>query len=316
MSESVHNMVTHSVSLYFAAVFIWGSTWYAIKFQLGTVPPELSVAYRFALAAVILFVWCLLRGLPLRFDRGQHFWMALQGLNLFCLNYLIFYWATAELTSGLIAVIFSTIVLMNIVNSALFFRKSIDASMVAGALTGLMGIVFVFWPEVANLQQNSGAFKGLMLSLLGTFVASLGNMISARNQREQIPVIQGNAYGMAYGALILFLFAVVQGVDFVYDNSLPYNLSMLYLALFGSVLAFGSYLTLLGRIGPEKAAYATVLFPLVALGISTLFEGYEWSFMAAGGVALVVAGNVMIIAPKRMLLQLLTWFNVHWARDN
>ncbi|WP_428609505.1 DMT family transporter [Sedimenticola sp.] len=297
-------MITHSVSLYFAAVFIWGSTWYAIKFQLGNVPPELSVAYRFALAALILFVWCLLRGLPLRFDRREHLWMALQGLMLFCLNYLIFYWATAELTSGLIAVIFSTIVLMNIVNSALFFRKPVDASMVMGALIGLVGITLVFWPEVASLQQSGGALKGLVLSLIGTFVASLGNMISARNQARRLPVIQSNAFGMAYGALILCLYALVQGGEFVYDGTLAYNLSLLYLALFGSVLAFGSYLTLLGRIGPEKAAYATVLFPLVALGISTLFEHYHWSLMAAGGVTLVVLGNVLIIMPKRLLWRL------------
>ncbi|WP_260293164.1 DMT family transporter [Sedimenticola hydrogenitrophicus] len=294
-------MLTHSVSLYFAAVFIWGSTWYAIKFQLGSVPPELSVAYRFALAALILFAWCWLRGLPLRFERREHLWMALQGLMLFCLNYLIFYWATAELTSGLIAVIFSTIVLMNIVNSALFFRKPMDTSMVIGALVGLLGITLVFWPEVASLQQNGGALKGLLLSLLGTFIASLGNMLSARNQQRRLPVIQSNAFGMTYGALILFLYALVQGVELVYEPSLPYNLSLLYLALFGSVLAFGSYLTLLGRIGPEKAAYATVLFPLVALGISTLFENYHWSLMAGAGVALVVLGNVLIIMPRRLL---------------
>jgi drug/metabolite transporter (DMT)-like permease len=309
-------MLTHSVSLYFAAVFIWGSTWYAIKFQLGTVPPELSVAYRFAIAAVILFAWCLIRGLPMRFNRGQHLWMALQGLMLFCLNYLIFYWATAELTSGLIAVIFSTIVLMNIVNSALFFRKPIDASMVVGAVIGLLGIALVFWPEIASLRQSDGAVKGLVLSLLGTFIASLGNMISARNQRQRLPVIQGNAFGMAYGALILFLFSAAQGLPFVYENSLPYNLSIIYLALFGSVLAFGSYLTLLGRIGPEKAAYATVLFPLVALGISTLFEGYQWSVLAASGVALVVMGNVLIIMPKQMALRSLMFFRARLAKDH
>jgi drug/metabolite transporter (DMT)-like permease len=265
------------------------------------VPPELSVAYRFALAALILFAWCGLRGLPLRFDRREHLWMALQGLMLFCLNYLIFYWATAELTSGLIAVIFSTIVLMNIVNSALFFRRPMDVSMVLGALVGLLGITLVFWPEVASLRQNGGALKGLLLSLLGTYIASLGNMLSARNQQRRLPVIQGNAFGMAYGALILFLYALLQGTGFVYELSLPYNLSLLYLALFGSVLAFGSYLTLLGRIGPEKAAYATVLFPLVALGISTLFENYHWSLMAGGGVAMVVLGNVLIIMPRRLL---------------
>lgn len=176
--------------------------------------------------------------------------------------------------------------------------------MVIGALIGLTGIILVFWPEVANMQHNSGALKGLLLGLLGTYVASLGNMISARNQSRRLPVIQSNAYGMAYGALILFLVVALQGVSFRYDLSLDYNLSLLYLALFGSVLALGSYLTLLGRIGPEKAAYATVLFPLVALGISTLFENYHWSLMAAGGVALVVTGNVLIIMPKRLLLRL------------
>jgi drug/metabolite transporter (DMT)-like permease len=252
----------------------------------------------------------------MRFNRGQHLWMALQGLMLFCLNYLIFYWATAELTSGLIAVIFSTIVLMNIVNSALFFRKPIDASMVAGAVIGLLGIALVFWPEIANLRQSDGAVKGLVLSILGTFIASLGNMISARNQRQRLPVIQGNAFGMAYGAVILFLFAAGQGLPFVYENTLSYNLSILYLALFGSVLAFGSYLTLLGRIGPEKAAYATVLFPLVALGISTLFEGYQWSVLAASGVALVVMGNVLVIMPKQMALRSLMFFRARYAKDH
>ncbi len=147
----------------------------------------------------------------------------------------------------------------------------------------------MFWPEVANLQHNSGALKGLILSLLGTFIASLGNMISARNQQQRLPVIQSNAFGMAYGAQILFLYAAFQGVGSPTIGRSLY-LSLLYLALFGSVLAFGSYLTLLGRIGPEKAAYATVLFPLVALGISTLFENYHWSLIAAGGVALVLAG--------------------------
>ena len=309
-------MITHSVSLYFAAVFIWGSTWYAITFQLGVVPAELSVAYRFALAALILFLWCLLRGLPLRFEPRQHLWMALQGAMLFCINYVIFYWATAELTSGLIAVIFSTIVLMNIVNSAIFFRKPVDISMITGAVTGLLGIILVFWPEVASMQHNSGALKGLLLSLLGTYIASLGNMLSARNQSHCLPVIQSNAFGMAYGALILLLSALLQGSGLVYDFSLNYNLSLLYLALFGSVLAFGSYLTLLGRIGPEKAAYATVLFPLVALGISTLFENYHWSLLAACGVALVLLGNVLIIMPKRLFLRLVLPRQVDPSREN
>ncbi|WP_241087463.1 DMT family transporter [Candidatus Vondammii sp. HM_W22] len=297
-------MLTHSISLYFSAVFIWGSTFFAIKFQLGGVNPELSIAYRFALAALILFAWCLFRGLPLRFSPQQHLWMALQGLLLFCLNYLVIYWATSELTSGLIAVIFSTIVLMNIANSALFFRKPVSPLMVTGALLGLVGIALIFSPELTNLQSNTASLTGVGLTLLGTFIASLGNIISAHNQQQKLPVIQTNAFGMTYGALILAMTAILQSVPFNYDDSLGYSVSLFYLALFGSVLAFGSYLTLLGRIGPEKAAYAMVLFPLVALGISTLFEGYQWTMSSASGVALVLAGNILIIMPKSYLLHL------------
>lgn len=290
-------MLTHSVSLYFAAVFIWGSTFFAIKFQLGEVAEELSIAYRFALASLLLFIWCLLRGLPMRFNVRQHLWMALQGLSLFCLNYLVTYWATARLSSGLIAVIFSTIVLMNIANSALFFRKPVSALLVLGALLGLCGIALIFNPELSSLQTNQQSLVGVGLALLGTYIASLGNIASARNQKHQIPVIQSNAYGMAYGALILLLAAGIQGQPVRFDISWSYTLSLLYLSIFGSVVAFGSYLTLLGRIGPEKAGYAMVLFPLVALGISTLFENYHWSLSSALGVGLVLLGNVLMIMP-------------------
>ncbi|MES9905966.1 MAG: EamA family transporter [Sedimenticola sp.] len=296
-------MITHSATLYFVAVFIWGSTFFAIRFQLGEVAPELSIAYRFALAAIMLFTWCLLRQLPLRFSFGQHLWLLLQGLTLFCGNYLLIYWATSHLTSGLIAVIFSTIVLMNIINSVIFFRTPTTPLVVVGALLGLVGISLVFWPELANIQGDHGAFNGLLLSLAGTFIASLGNIVSARNQRQQLPVIQSNAIGMAYGALILFVAALLQGLPLTYEFTVGYSASLLYLALFGSVLAFGSYLTLLGRIGPERAAYAMVLFPLVALGISTLFEGYRWTTVAAVGVALVVVGNLLIIVPRQYLLR-------------
>ncbi|MES9887511.1 MAG: EamA family transporter, partial [Candidatus Sedimenticola sp. 6PFRAG1] len=151
---------------------------------------------------------------------------------------------------------------------------------------------------LAGFRADSGAVTGLVLSLLGTYFASLGNVISARNQEQGIPVVQSNAYGMAYGAAVMFLAALVQGLPLSFDLSIGYTSSLLYLALFGSVFAFGSYLTLVGRIGPEKAAYATVLFPLVALLISTLFEDYEWTLVAAFGVILVVAGNVLIIMPR------------------
>ncbi len=298
-------MFTHSTSLYFSAVFIWGSTFFAIKFQLGEVAPELSVAYRFAIASLILFGWSLFKGLPMHFNRKQHLWMAFQGLFLFCLNYLVIYWATSSLTSGLIAVIFSTIVLMNIVNSIIFLRKSASMLMIVGALMGLAGIGLIFAPEFTNFTASKNSITGIGLSLLGTFIASLGNIISAHNQKQKMPVIQTNAYGMAYGAIILLVAALFQGEPLNFDLSLAYSLSLLYLALFGSVLAFGSYLTLLGRIGPEKAAYTMVLFPLVALGISTIFENYQWTLSSILGVSLVLLGNIIIILPKGFMRSIL-----------
>jgi len=292
-------MLQRSFSLYLAAVLIWGSTFYAIRFQVGEIDAQVSVAWRFALAAALLFGWCHLRGLPLRFSAAQHGWMALQGLMLFCINYILVYWATTRLTSGLIAVIFSTIVLMNIANSALFFRKRVDRGMIVGALFGLAGIALIFRPELMRLDLKSSSLIGMGLALAGTWVASLGNILSARNQMHGLPVIQSNAWGMAYGALILFVALGLQGVSPAIPATLPYLTALLYLALFGSVLAFGAYLTLVGRIGPEKAAYSMVLFPIVALGISTLFEGYRWQADSALGVALVLLGNVILILPKR-----------------
>ncbi len=292
-------MLQRSISLYLAAVLIWGSTFYAIRFQVGDVDAQVSVAWRFALAAALLFGWCRLRGLPLAFSPRQHLWMALQGLMLFCINYILVYWATTRLTSGLIAVIFSTIVLMNIVNAAIVLRKPLERSMIVGALFGLVGIGLIFRPELMRLDLKSSSLIGMGLALAGTWVASLGNILSARNQMHELPVIQSNAWGMAYGALILFIALALQGISPAIPVTTPFLLALLYLALFGSVLAFGAYLTLVGRIGPEKAAYSMVLFPIVALGISTLFEGYHWQLDSALGVALVLLGNVILILPKR-----------------
>lgn len=165
---------------------------------------------------------------------------------------------------------------------------------------GLVGIALIFAPELISFKSSNDSLMGVGLSLLGTYIASLGNIISAHNQHQKLPVIQTNAYGMAYGSVILLLAALLQGHTINFDFTPGYSLSLLYLAIFGSVLAFGSYLTLLGRIGPEKAAYTMVLFPLVALSISTIFEAYQWTPSAVVGVSLVLLGNVIIILPKNV----------------
>ena len=284
---------------YTLTVLIWGSTWLGIKFQLGTVEPVLSVAYRFALATLILFLWCLARRLPLRFSRSEHLFIALQGVLLFALNYLLFYLAELQITSGLAAVVFSTIVVMNLLNGRLFLGTPVELKVLLGGALGMVGLVLLFWPEMAAVNFSGPVLTGLLLSFAATYLASLGNIISARNQRLRLPVVQTNAYGMAYGALCMASLAILGGTPLVIDWSLPYLLSLGYLALFGSVIAFGCYLSLVGRIGPGRAAYATLLFPVVALALSTIWEDYHWSSPAVCGILLILGGNYLALGRKK-----------------
>jgi len=285
----------HSTSLYLATVLIWGSTWFAIKFQLGIVEAEVSLVYRFALASGILILFCLVTRRNLRFSLSQHFFIALQGLFLFSTNYLIFYWATGRLTSGIVALLFSTVILMNIVNGALFLKQPVRARVVLGAMFGIAGIASIFWSEVTGVGNHEGSWQGLWMCLIATFFASIGNILSARNQKNNLPVLQTNAWGMAYGSLLMVLYALYQGTTFNYDTAFSYSLSLVYLSLFGSILAFGSYLTLIGRIGADKTAYAAVLFPVIALLLSTLFEDYSWTLAAIFGFGLVLIGNYLVL---------------------
>lgn len=282
--------------LYSITVLIWGSSWFAITLQLEVVHPIWSVGYRFALAAFVLVVFCLATARRLRFGRRDHGFMALQGFFLFSLNYILFYFAIQHLTSGLVAVVFSTIVFMNIINGAVIFRMPVRARVVAGASLGLVGIALVFWPEIATLDVSSTALTSVGLAMLATWAASLGNMVALRNQRQGLPVIETNTFGMAYGAAFTFVAALIIDAELGFDWSTGYVGSLLYLAVFASIIAFGCYLSLLGRIGADRAAYAGVLFPIVALALSTLFEGYRWTVPALIGVATVLAGNLLVLA--------------------
>lgn len=285
--------------LYIVTVLIWGSTWLAIKFQLGVVPPELSVAYRFLLGSLLLFAYSKLRGLNLRFTRREHLFIALQGLFLFSLNYVMVYFSEIYITSGLVSVLFSAVIIFNVFFGAVLLRNPVSGRVVLGALVGVLGLALIFWPEVAGLDLQGVRLLGFALGLLSAVSASLGNIVSARNQRAKLPVIQTNAYGMLYGSLATFAFSLVRGVEFTFDPSIGYVGSLLYLALFGSVIAFGSYLTLLGRIGADRAAYVTVLFPVIALTLSAIFEGLQLNWLQFAGVALVLFGNVIVVGRKR-----------------
>jgi drug/metabolite transporter (DMT)-like permease len=288
-----------NAGLYLLTSFIWGSTWLAIKYQLGVVAPEVSIVYRFALAAAILGAYVMLRRLPMRFSLREHGFIALQGAFLFSINYVLVYLSEQTLASGLVAVIFSTIILMNVLLGALLLGDPIRPQVLVGGVVGLAGLTLVFWPELAGLRLSGIGSLGLGLSLVGAVSASVGNIVSARNQRHGLPVVQTNALGMAYGALFTLGFALLRDAPLQFDPSPGYVISLFYLAIFGSVIAFGGYLTLLGRIGPDRSGYIAIVFPVVALTLSTLFEGLHWSLLSILGVLLVVVGNGLALSRRR-----------------
>ena len=290
LSGSIQNLL-----LYITTILIWGSSWLAIKLQLGYVDPMVSVAYRFLLASAVSWIYCRYSGRLMRFGLRDHLLMFLQGTSLFSLNYLLFYISELTLTSGLAAVIFSTLVVMNMLNGIILLKNRFELRMGVGALLGLAGIVLVFWPEITDFEMGDENLTAAAIAVLATFLASLGNIASARNQHNGIPVIEANTYGMTYGALLMLALSFASGKQFTIEMTATYIGSLLFLSVFASVFAFLSYLTLVGRVGVERAAYATLLFPLVALGVSTVFEGYHWSAYAGTGVVLILTGNLLIL---------------------
>lgn len=282
--------------LYALVVLIWGSTWYVLTFQVGPVPAELSVAYRFALAALLVLGFVAATGGRLRFSWRAHGRMAAQGLLSFGVGYTLVYMAAAHLPSGLMAVSNANIVFMTILFGALLFGQPLRPRVIAGAAVGFAGMALIFAPDMHGLDISTGVGLGLALVLVSTAAAALGSLLAGANQRAGIPILPGTGYSMAYGAAAVFALALLRGEAIVFEWTAPYVLSLLYLAVFGSVTAFLCYFTLLGRIGADRASYASVLFPVVALAISTALEGYVWTPSALAGATLVLMGNLIATA--------------------
>lgn len=288
---------------YILTVFIWGTTWIAIKYQLGVVAIEASIVYRFALAGLVLFV---ILGITRRLDpipaRHQPF-VLLQALCLFSCNFICFYIATRYVPSGIVSVVFSAATIFNLVNALLFHGRKPAPRILTGAAFGLAGITCLFQDTLTSASLDQNTATGLALALLGTWFFSAGNLVSARNQKHGLSVASVNAWAMLYGAGIVSLFAFARGVPFTFDPSPVYVSALVYLAIPGSVIGFTAYLTVVHRLGPEKAAYMTVLFPVVALTISTLFEGYHLTPLAGVGLAGILFGNILVLAKRRTPVQ-------------
>jgi drug/metabolite transporter (DMT)-like permease len=259
----------------------------------------MSVAYRFLLAALLLFAWCLIRGLPLRFSARDHAWLALFGLGSFGAGYVFVYYAEQHVVSGLVAVGYSASPLLGMLGMRLFFGTPMTGRVLLASLLGILGIVIVFYPELARMQSDSQTAKGALFTALSVMIATLGSMTAYRNQRSGVPLWQGMAWGMLYGALSALALGFASGKAVSFEATPAYMLSLAYLAVLGSIAAFASYLTLLKRIGAARAGYIGVMVPVVALLLSAAFEGFRFHPLTWLGIAVSVAGNVVILRTER-----------------
>ena len=206
-------------------------------------------------------------------------------------NYFLVYYATEIITSGLIAVVFSLIVLCNAAFERIFFGTPLEKRLVVASVFGMGGIALIFWPEVSDLNLRDNSVLGLSLAAISVVIASLGNMAAVSNTGRKLPLVALNAHAMGWGALLSFLLSMVLGRSFNFSFEPNYLWSLAFLSVFGSAVAFACLLSLMHKIGSARAAYTSVLFPIVALTWSTLIEGYQWSVPAAAGIACAMIGN-------------------------
>src|SRR4051812_16385575 len=281
------------LGLYAVTVFVWGTSWIALKAQLGEVSPEVSTLWRFLLAAPLMWLWAAARGDTLAYP-ADHRRFALAGALMFSSNFVLFLYGGQYLPSGLLAVVFSLVSILNLLLGAAFLGQPIVPRVAVGGMLGAAGIALLYSPQIAGGFER-GALLGLAFCLAGTLSFCAGNLVSTAIQRRGVPLLAATAWGMTYGVATLAAIVLVRGQPLIVEWTPRYLGATVYLALFASVVAFASYLTLLRRIGAARAGYATVLFPIVALAVSTLVEGYRWTLAAILGAALALAGNVLVL---------------------
>ena len=288
-----------NLNLFVLCVAIWGSTWIAITFQLGRVAPEISVFYRFLLASLMVFAYCAARRMPLRYTAREHAWIALMGFLMFSVSYIFVYYAEEHVVSGLVAVGYSASPLLGMLGMRMFFGTPMTRRVAVGSALGIAGITLVFWPEFGRVEGPGDFALGATFTALAVVLSSFGSLVAHRNQQAHLPLWQSLAWGMLYGALFSLAWALAAGKALSFEPTAAYVLSLLYLTVFGSIIAFAGYLTLLKRIGAARSGYIGVMVPIVALVISAAFESFRWHALTWVGIAVSVAGNVVILREKR-----------------
>jgi drug/metabolite transporter (DMT)-like permease len=289
-----------TLPLFLVCVLVWGTTWYAIVWQLEALSPAAAVALRFALAAAALFAWCLLRRVPCRYARPVHALFAGQGLLGFALSYLCVYAAEQRVVSGLVAVGYAASPLVNMALARLLLQTPLSQRVGVGGIAGLTGVLLIFWPELARLRGDEGVAWGAGMTAAGVGLSALANICVARYQRQSIGGAAPLAWAMAYGAAGMAAWTVCAGTPWhLGPLGTRFWLSLVYLVLAGSVLTFLCFNLLMARVGPARASYVGVATPVIALAISTVLEGFQPTALTGLGVLLVVSGNLCALWPTR-----------------
>jgi drug/metabolite transporter (DMT)-like permease len=274
---------------------VWGTSWYAITLQFGLVDPLTSLVYRFGLAAVVLFAWCIIRGDVVALSVEQHKAAAGVGLFTFTIDYGFTYFAETHIVSGIVAVVFAALAFVNlVVFRVVLGQRAPRAAWIAAAL-GLVGVTLLSENEILNAAVNADALRGLALAFAGVMAAAVGNLSARRGERAGARLHASLAWAMAYGALLLAFVAVITGRRWTFDSRSTYLISLLYLAVVASVLAFLLYFGLARRRGYTTASYVLALTPVLAITMSTLFEGKAWTRLSVIGIALVLGGQWLLL---------------------
>ena len=283
--------------LFAVCVLVWGTTWYAITWQIADLAPEIGVALRFALAGATVLGVAAWRGMPLRFGARDQARFALQGAFMYGVSYVCVYHAEQHVVSGLVAVGYSASPLIVSLGARAAFGAPLSGRFLAGGVVGLAGVTLIFWPEIARAPAGAGSTLGAVFTVASVLLSAVGSLSASRNRHHGLPFWPALGFGMLWGALASALLAAVLGRPW----SVPVHpggwISLLYHALAGSVITFACYLTLQDRLGPGPAGTIGVMTPLLALAVSLLFEGYRPEPITFLGAALAMAGNVAMLRP-------------------
>lgn len=297
MDKNSQQLTPHSKALIYFMIcaVIWGITWIAIKYQITAVNGSAAVFYRFFCASFLMFAFCFYKKENLKFSHAQHFKFMGQGFFMFSLNFIITYWASSMATSALVALAFTALIFFNMFGARLFLNIPFEKKVIWGASISFLGMALISVNEYSKILTQPLSVWGFILSLLGTLSASVGNLISTKNRLQKIPIISNNAWSMLYGSAFTFIFCIATQKDFTIYFSKSFLISFFYLTVFGTVISFWSYLKLIEIVGPTRAAFTSVLSPLIALTISTVFENLSWNLYLALGVVLCLTGNFVAL---------------------